>query len=155
MTEAGGGDRPTREEAEALHARVLAAVAGRERDPWTLGAALAEMLLTGGHTLLGYAAFEQYLEGPLGLHRATGYRFVRLHAIYGQVAAALPDPDLHRLDILHHLFRPGDPPERVIALVRQAATWPMDRLRLVAGREARRREETPAAQYRLPERLPD
>ncbi len=31
----------------------------------------------------------------------------------------------------------------------------MDRLRLAAGREARRREETPAAQYRLPERLPD
>ena len=151
---AGGDERAlTREEAEALHVRIVALVADRERQRWELGRVLTEFLLLHGFRQLGFATFEEYLEGPLGLHRATGYRYVRLHAIYGAVAATLPDVDPHRLDILHHLFRPGDPPDRIVALVRQAAALPLDRLRLAAHREARRRQETPPARYQLPERL--
>lgn len=153
MAQAGDERALTREEAGALHARIGALVAEGDGRRWEVGRALTEMLLLGGYRQLEFASFEDYLEGALGLHRATGYRAIRLHAIYGAVAAALPAIDPHRLDILHHIFRPGDPPERVVALVRQAAALPLDRLRQVAHREARRREETPPARYQLPESL--
>lgn len=153
MAEGAAERELTRGEAEALHRRILALSADRERQRWALGRALTDLLLLHGYRQLGFATFEEYLEGPLGLHRATGYRYVRLHAIYGGVAAALPEIDAHRLDILHHLFRPGDPPDEIVALVQQAAALPLDRLRLAAHREARRREETPPARYRLPARL--
>ena len=123
-----------------LHGRIVELKTEISRNALALGEALAQMRDHELYRALGYPNFEDYLvSAEVAMHRTTAYSFMRIYQRFREVQGGASKLDSRKLDILTQIIKEGDPPERILPMLEEAATISRAELlaRVRAGKQQR------------------